>query len=109
VRLLLDKNITWDLRPYLLEHHEVISAGYLGWDKLPDDQLLARARNDFDALITCDQDILSDQAITGTDVAVIVLAAKTNGIKDLAPLIPRIVETLETIQRGQMVRIHAEP
>ena len=107
MRLLLDKNITWDLRPYLLEHHETISAGYIGWDRLPDDQLLARARDDFDVLITCDQDIPKDQDITGVDVAVIVLAARTNSIKDLAPLVPRILSALENITRGEIVIIEA--
>ena len=109
MRLLLDKNITWDLRSYLLQYHEVISSGYLGWERLPHDQMLERARYDFDALITCDQDIPRDQDITGADVAVIVLAAKTNSIRDLAPLVPRILNALETIQRGQVVRIDADP
>ena len=109
MRLLLDKNITWDLRPYLLQYHEAISSGYLRWDRLPDDQMLERARDDFDALITCDQDIPRDQDITGADVAAVVLAAKTNSIRDLAPLVPRILSALETIQRGQVVRIDADP
>jgi hypothetical protein len=40
-------------------------------------------------------------------VAVVVLAAKTNDIKDYLPLVPAILETLEIIQRGQVVRIYA--
>ena len=102
MRLLLDKNVTWALRPYLLERHEVFTTAFLGWDRLRNGHLLARARNDFDVLITHDQGIPPQQNITGADVAVIVLRARSNSISDVRPLIPRILLSLETIQRGQV-------
>jgi hypothetical protein len=42
-------------------------------------------------------------------VAVVILAAKKNDIKDYLPLVPEILETLDIIRRGQVVRIYANP
>ena len=109
MRLLLDKNISWDLRPYLLERHEASTAAYLGWDRLVNGALLARARNNFDVLITHDQSIPQQQNITEADVAVIVLVARSNSIRDVSPLAPRILQSLETIRRGQVIYLHADP
>lgn len=88
MRLLLDKNIPWDLRPYFLERHEAVTAAYLGWDILRNGELLAQARNQFDVLITCDQSIPRQQNITESDVAVVVLVARSNSIVHLRPLLP---------------------
>lgn len=46
--------------------------------------------------------------ITSSDVAVVVLAAKTNDIKDYLAMVPEILRTLETIQRGQVVWVYAD-
>ena len=106
MRLLLDKNVSWDLRHYLLEYHETLTAAYLGWDRLRNGQLLATARNDFDVLITHDQGIPQQQNITEADVAVIVLVSRSNSINDVSPLIPDILQSLETIRRGQVIYLY---
>ena len=102
MRLLIDKNISWDLRPYLLERHEASTAAYLGWDRLVNGELLARRLRRIDQ-------IPQQQNITEPDVAVIVLVARSNSIKDVSPLVPRILQSLETIQRGQVIYLHADP
>ena len=105
MRLLPDKNITWDLRPYLQERPESVTAARLGWDRLPDGELIARARNDFDALITCDQSIPPQQNIRKDDVGVVVLVAKSNSIVHLRPLLPKIFDALDNLNRGEVVYI----
>ena len=65
------------------------------------------ARDEFDALVTADQAIPDQRSLTGGDVAVIVLAARSNGMEDLQPLVPRVLEALRDLERGRVVRIEA--
>jgi hypothetical protein len=79
----------------------------MGWDGKRNGEILALARSDFDVLITADQGIPDEQNITEMDVAVIVLAAKTNAIDDLRPLIPQVLEALHDVKRGEVIHIEA--
>ena len=105
--LLLDESGTRKLRQHLRRNHVVLTTSNVGWNGIRNGQLLALAKDKFDVLLTSDQKIPFQQHITNSDVAVVVLAAKTNDIKDYLPLVPAILETLEIIQRGQVVRIYA--
>ena len=107
MRLLLDENITWRFRDTLIEHHDVWTTGYLDWNSIRNGQLLALARDKFDVLITADQSIPYQQNITEADVAVVVLVARTNDINDLKPLVPELLNRLNDLKRGEIVRITA--
>lgn len=108
MKVLLDESVPWKLRE-LLVGHEVWTVKYLGWDSKSNGELLKLARNGFDVLITVDRKIPYQQNITGRDVAVVILAAKTNGINDLRPLIPELLKRLNGLKRGEIVRIEARP
>jgi len=104
----LDESVTRKLRQHLIENHVVLIPRNLGWNGVRNGRLLTLVRDKFDVLITADQKIPFQQRITRSDVSVVVLAAKTNDIKDYLPLVPEILRTLETIQRGQVVWIYAQ-
>ena len=106
MRLLLDESIPVQLR-LLLSGHHVQTTRYRGWESKGNGELLELARDEFDALVTADQGIPNQQNLTGQDVAVVVLAAKSNGIEDLGPLVPQVLEALRDLERGQVVRIEA--
>ena len=108
MKVLLDESVPWKLRE-LLVGHEVWTVKYLGWDSKSNGELLKLARNGFDVLITVDRKIPYQQNITGRDVAVVILAAKTNGINDLRPLIPELLKRLNGLKRGEIVLIEARP
>ena len=108
MRLLFDESVTKRLRLYLTGHN-VLTVDDMGWKSRPDGQLLSLARDDFDVVITCDRSIPRQQNLTDADVALVVLRAGFNRVNDLKPLVPRILQSLETIQRGQIVPIYAEP
>ena len=107
MQILFDESVTWALRPLLIGEHEVATAKYLGWDSKSNGELLSLARSAFDVLITADQSIPYQQNITEADVAVVVLAARSNSIEYLAPLVPQILEALPNLKRGEIVRIEA--
>ncbi len=107
VKLLFDEGTPWPLRHYLAKH-EVWTARYRGWDGKSNGELLALARDEFDALITVDQHIPHQQNISEEDVAVVILAARTNRVEDLAPLVPELLDRLPFLKRGEVVRIGVE-
>ena len=76
------------------------------WAGMPDGRILAMARDRFDVLITADQKLPEERTLTGADVAVIVLCGRTNRLEDHLPMIPAILETLETIGPGQVEHIY---
>ncbi len=106
MRVLLDESVPWALRHYL-PGREVRTVKYMGWDGKTNGELLDMARNEFDVLITVDQSIQYQQNISEEDVAIIVLAARTNGIDDLRGLVPELLNHLDFPKRGRVVRIEA--
>ncbi len=107
MQILFDESVTWALRPILLGEHEVATAKYLGWDSKSNGELMTLARDKFDVLITADQSIPYQQNITEVDVAVVVLVARTNDINDLKPLVPELLNRLNDLKRGEIIRIEA--
>ena len=75
------------------------------WKGRKNGELLALARDEFDVLITLDNNIPDQQNITPLDVGVMILVARTNSIESLRPLVPQILERLLTIRRGELVHI----
>ena len=79
----------------------------MGWSGKDNGELLALARDEFDALITVDRSLPYQQHITDADVAVIVLSAMSNDTDDLQPLVPKLVNSLRDLKRGDVVHIEA--
>ena len=78
----MDENMPVRFR-HLLVGHEVRTVRYMGWLTRVNGALLALAKDEFDVLVTCDQKIPLELNITGEDVSVVALAAKSNGLADL--------------------------
>ncbi len=104
MRVLLDESIPWALRHYL-PGRDVRTVKYMGWDGKSNGELLDIAENEFDVFITVDQGIQYQQNISERDIAIIVLAAITNGIDDLRKLVPELLNHLDFPKRGQVVRL----
>ena len=104
MRLLLDENMPVDFRLHI-PGHDVRTVDYMEWKGRVNGELLTLARDEFDALITLDQKIESQQNLTEADVAVIVLRPGTDHIDALRALIPQILERLPTLGRGEVAYI----
>ncbi len=63
-------------------------------------ELLRLAEQEFDVLVTNDQNIEHQQVISRFDLAFVVLVAPTNDIMDLLPLISELNLILLTIEGG---------
>ena len=79
----------------------------LGWQELGNGELLRKAQGSFEVLMTTDSNLKYQQRLSEFDIALIVLRALTNSKYDLMPLMPKVLESLETIQPGDCVYIYA--
>jgi hypothetical protein len=102
VKLLLDESLPRRLG-LLIPGHEVITVVEAGWSGLTNGRLLAAAQQKFDCLLTVDRSLVFQQSLPQYTIAVLVLRARTNRIDDLAPLIPRVLEVLPTMEPGRFL------
>ena len=73
MKILLDHNAPQGLRN-VLPGHEVHTAGYLGWSRLENGDLLeSAASHGYDMLITCDQGMRYEQNLGRYDVTVLTI------------------------------------
>jgi predicted nuclease of predicted toxin-antitoxin system len=107
VRVLLDESLPRRLSR-LFETVEVETVLDRGWGGLKNGELLRRAEADFDAFVTADQSLPHQQNVAGFSLRIVVLAAPTNRMEDLEPLVPAVLERLESIREGESVVVRSE-
>jgi len=107
MRLLLDECVPRGLNRELAGH-EVHTVGEMGWSSKRNSELLKlMLAQRFDCLVTVDQNLQFQQNITASGIAVVVLTAATNRLKELRPLVPRVLAALATISPDGIVHITA--
>ncbi len=103
MRVLLDECLPRRLKRSILGH-EVETIPEAGWAGKSNGDLLGLASERFDVFITVDRNLPAQQNL-GSGPAVVVRAARSNRFQDLDPLVPELLGVLETITRGQLVRL----
>ena len=63
-------------------------------------KLLAMAQAEFDGFITLDRNLSLQQRLPKFDIAVILLAARTNRVNDLAVLLPELLKAIPMASKG---------
>ena len=105
MRVLIDECIDERLRKHL-PGHDCQTARYAGFAGLNNGDLLIAAENArFDVFLTVDQSIEYQQNLTGRTIAIIIVRANSNRLRNLLPHVPACLTHLESIQPGQIVRI----
>jgi predicted nuclease of predicted toxin-antitoxin system len=107
VRILLDEQLPRQLARELTGHL-VRTVQQEGWNGLGNGALLLRARATYEAFLTADQNMQFQQNLTGSQLRIVVLAAPSTALEDLQPLIPTILDTVASMQPGE-VRVVAAP
>ena len=80
-----------------------------GWAGLTNGRLLAVAAAEFDVFLTADQNLQYQQNLRSHDIGVVVVAAVTNRLADLQPLLPAVVEACRIVQRGEVRLVRVTP
>src|SRR6185295_17688892 len=104
MRVLLDECVPRKLRRELSDH-EVFTVTERGWSGVKNGELLALAEAEFDVFLTVDQNLKYQQNLASLSIGLILLVARSNALRALSPLMPRVREALETIKRGDFIRI----
>ncbi len=107
MRVLLDACVPQSLR-HKLPNHQVETARYARLEGLVDAELLNAAEYRFDAIVTCDRSVQWQQNMSGRSITVVVLAARTNRIADLLPLVPELLQVLQDVKPGEVREIGAK-
>lgn len=85
-------------------NHEVHTVDWAGLkSKSNGDLLLAAAAAGYAIMLTIDQGILHQQNHSTLRIPIIALRAKTNQLEDLIPLVPIVMNAIESIAPGQVV------
>lgn len=77
----------------------------MGWSSKSNGELLALMQRKFDIFLTIDGSLVFQQNLKDLPFGLIELSASTNQLEHLEPLVPSILDALETIRPGQVVKI----
>ena len=104
MRVLLDENLPRALAVELAGHR-VSTDQSMGWSGTKNGDLLRRAADRFDALLTLDQGFLHQQNLSALDLRVVVIRASSSRMIHLRPLVDDILRTMEALAPGQLREI----
>jgi hypothetical protein len=104
MRLILDECLPKRLTREL-PGHDPVTVPMAGWAGIQNGDLLSRISGKFEGFITIDGNLAHQQNMSKLPFGVVVLAAPSNKIEDIRPLIPKILNTLQTLKPGQVVRV----
>ena len=104
MRVLLDENLPHDLIASLVGH-EVMTVQGLGWAGTLNGELLKRAAGVTDAFLTMDRKLERQHDLTALTFGVVVIAARSNKMQDLLPLVPSLQQAVANIKPGVVLRV----
>ena len=107
MKLILDECIDRRLTKEFIDY-EIKTVPQMGWAGTKNCKLLALIETELDIFITVDRNLSFQQNLSQFNIAVVVLQAKSNRLMDLKPLVPKILDILSTVVKGQAVVIGLE-
>ncbi len=105
MRVLLDENLDRRVVGLLGEGIETMTVKNRGWSGKTNGELLAAVQDEFDVLLTMDRGIPHQQNLEALDLAVVLVRASSNRLRDIALLVDELRETLRGIRAGDVVEI----
>jgi predicted nuclease of predicted toxin-antitoxin system len=101
MKALLHGCVDWRLIRDLAES-DVRTVRQMGETETKNGAPLALAAAHFNVFITIDKNLFLQQNLTSLPIAVVVLRAKTDPLRDLRALIPALRQILPTLWRGEL-------
>jgi len=105
VRVLLDECLPRRLKYALGPDHEVTTVPERGWAGTRNGELLSLASEEMDVFVTIDTGLLYQQNPGQATAAIVLLAASSNRLEALLPLMPKLLEQLPHVAPGQVLRV----
>lgn len=107
LRVLLDENVDRLLESHFDSDFEVVTVPEQGWAGMSDGEVLRRADEQFDVLVTMDQNLPYQQNLSAFEVAVVVLKAPSNAFPDVVELMPKVNEQVRHAKAGETTVVAA--
>jgi predicted nuclease of predicted toxin-antitoxin system len=105
VRILLDEQLPRRLVRHIVGH-TVRTVQQQGWAGLGNGELMRRAAAEmFEVFLTADRNLQFQQTLAGSPLRILVLVAPSNALKDLLPLVPRILQAIPNSRPGEVRRV----
>jgi hypothetical protein len=98
--MLLDECVPRPLLRDLTGHdaHHVVGSG---WSSKRNGELLKlMVAEHFEALFTVDRNLPFQQNLRASGIAVVIAVARTNRVKELRPLMPKVLDALRSVNAG---------
>lgn len=102
MKILLDESVPRLVKSHL-PHLDIRTVQEVGWAGIRNGELLRRAEEQFEVLITADQNLRYQQNLSGRQLAILVLPG--NQVPIVAKLLPQIETMLATIKSGTLIEI----
>ena len=103
--ILLDEQLPRQFARHLVGH-SVRTVQQQSWAGLKNGLLLGKAEAaGFAVLVTGDQNLEHQQNLAARKLGIVVLAAPSNALEDLLPLVPNALLAINRIQPGQVIRV----
>ena len=106
MKVLIDENIPRKLKWRLMEHDiDSVTVPERGWAGVKNGELLNRAEEEFDVLLTMDQGIEYQQDLDGRKLAIVTVTGSKNEYETLLPLVAEIVDAVRKAMGGAVVSV----
>jgi hypothetical protein len=95
-------------RPLLRElpGHDAHHVVDLGWSSKRNGELLKlMVAEHFEALFTVDRNLPFQQNLRASGIAVVIAVARTNRVKELRSLMPKVIDALRIVKAGEVVSV----
>ena len=106
MRILLDEPVPRRLGA-ALTGHEATTVPESGWAGIKNGKLLALAATKFDVFLKTDQNIEFQQNLSALPIAILVVVANSNRMKDIEPMVPDILKELNHLPPKALRKIGA--
>lgn len=106
MRILVDECLPVALKGTLTAlGHECETVRKAGFGAKKNGELLQIAEGRWDVLLTSDRNIKYQQNMTGRNISIVILCARSNRMKDLLPLVPAFAQALLSLQPGRVIEV----
>jgi predicted nuclease of predicted toxin-antitoxin system len=106
VKILLDECVPARFGRLLTEH-SVITVPRRGWAGIKNGDLLTLAEKEFDAFITVDRNLSTEQDLTKFKIAVLLIRARTNRLEDIRPLVSELLQKLPKAKASMLTVVES--
>jgi hypothetical protein len=109
VRVLLDEDLDVRIRHHFGVGVEVVTIQHRGWKGRKNGELLRVAGDEFDVLVTGDDNLSFQQRVSSFALAVVVLRPTSKALPHLLELMPEVRRRLPDLKPGEVIRVHPSP